>query len=71
MRLKLRLLVALLGALAVGAVVYVRASVFGGDASSTPASASASSGESCCGGPSPESVLPNPYAAKPSVPAKN
>jgi len=65
-----RLWAVILGALATGVVVYVRAAANSGNATSlTPAAASA--GESCCGGPSPESVLPNPYATKPSVPAKN
>jgi len=79
---KLRLLLAFLSLAAAGAVFYVRAA--NSNAAASPAPTAASSG-SCseCDGPSPASVLPNPYktdtatAATPAtpttaaVPAKN
>jgi len=73
MKLKLRFLAGLLGLLAVGVAVYVRASATNNGSAALAPDSSSLSGGACCG-PCPESVLPNPYArpATPaSVPPKN
>jgi hypothetical protein len=64
MQTKLRLVFGIVSLLAVGAVVYLRASAT--NAISTTISAPAPAGESSCCGPDPASVLPNPYTATPA-----
>ncbi|HTB62387.1 MAG TPA: hypothetical protein VK737_02265 [Opitutales bacterium] len=84
MKTKLRLVFGIVSLLALGAVVYLRASAT--NSISTTITAPAPAGESSCCGPDPASVLPIPYittsaktdvdakvssAAQADVPAKN
>lgn len=76
---KLRILAGLIALLAVGAVVYVRASNTGDTAAAKPAAADDSTCDSCCGPVVPEPIktaVPagqtSPYSAEPAAaPAKN